>query len=118
MTGSVPLAVNLSKEFIVQNLINAVSLGSLYALIALGMALIFGIMRLVNFAHGELLMVAGYGLFLLAGPPWPLLLVATLGISLVFAVAMERAAFRPVRDASPATLLVTSFAVSFFLQNL
>jgi branched-chain amino acid transport system permease protein len=111
------LSIDLSKEFLIQNLVNAISVGSLYALIALGMALIFGIMRLVNFAHGELLMASGYGLVLFAGPPWPVLLLATLVISLVFAVAMERVAFRPVRNADASTLLVTSFAVSFFLQN-
>jgi branched-chain amino acid transport system permease protein len=109
--------MNLSRDFLLQNLINALALGSLYALIALGMALIFGIMRLVNFAHGELLMVGGYALVFLAGPPWPVLLLATLVIVLLFAVGMERVAFRPVRNASASTLLVTSFAVSFFLQN-
>jgi branched-chain amino acid transport system permease protein len=114
---SLLFSIDLSKEFIVQNLINALSLGSLYALIALGMALIFGIMRLVNFAHGELLMVGGYALVLLAGAPWPVLLLATLVIVLFFSLAMERVAFRPVRNANPSTLLVTSFAVSFFLQN-
>ena len=110
-------SLDFSKQFIVQNLINALSLGSFYALIALGMAVIFGIMRLVNFAHGELLMASGYGLVLLAGPPWPILLVGAIAIVVVCALAMERAAFRPVREASPATLLVTSFAVSFLLQN-
>ena len=105
------------KELI-QNLVNALSLGSLYALIALGMALIFGIMRLVNFAHGELLMIGGYFLVLAAGPPWPVLLVLAMVIVAVFALGLERAAFRPVRNADEATLLVTSFAVSFFLQNL
>jgi branched-chain amino acid transport system permease protein len=103
---------------VIQNLINAISLGSLYALIALGMALIFGIMRLVNFAHGELLTVGGYFLVLAAGPPWPVLLLASLVVVAVFALGMERVAFRPVRKADPATLLVTSFAVSFFIQNL
>jgi branched-chain amino acid transport system permease protein len=103
---------------VIQNLINAISLGSLYALIALGMALIFGIMRLVNFAHGELLTVGGYFLVLAAGPPWPVLLLASLVVVAVFALGMERVAFRPIRKADPATLLVTSFAVSFFIQNL
>jgi branched-chain amino acid transport system permease protein len=111
------LSIDLSRDYLLQNLINALALGSLYALIALGMALIFGIMRLVNFAHGELLMVGGYALVLVAGPPWPVLLLATLVIVLLFAVGMERVAFRPVRNASASTLLVTSFAVSFFLQN-
>lgn len=103
---------------VIQNIINALSLGSLYALIALGMALIFGIMRLVNFAHGELLTVGGYFLVLAAGPPWPVLLLASLVVVAVFALGMERVAFRPVRNADAATLLVTSFAVSFFIQNL
>jgi len=106
-----------TKEFIVQNLINAISLGSFYALIALGMAVIFGIMRLVNFAHGELLMAGGYGLVLLSGPPWQVMLLIVIAVVVVFALFMERAAFRPIREASAATLLVTSFAVSFLLHN-
>jgi branched-chain amino acid transport system permease protein len=116
MTGLV-LSIDLSRNFLLQNLVNAISLGSLYALIALGMALTFGIMRLVNFAHGELLMVGGYALALVTGPTWPILLLMTLAICLVFAVAMERIAFRPVRNADASTLLVTSFAVSYFLEN-
>jgi len=102
----------------IQDLVNAISLGSLYALIALGVALIFGIMRLVNFAHGELLTLAGYFLVVAAGPPWPVMLAASIVVVVVMALALDRVAFRPVRDADPATLLVTSFAVSFFLQNL
>jgi branched-chain amino acid transport system permease protein len=101
-----------------QNAVNGLALGSLYALIALGMALIFGIMRLVNFAHGELLTIGGYFLVLAAGAPWPVLLAASLVVVAVFAIGMEKAAFRPVRTADAPTLLVTSFAVSFFLQNL
>jgi branched-chain amino acid transport system permease protein len=103
----------------VQDLINALSLGSLFALIALGIALIFGIMRLVNFAHGELVMVGGYVLYLLAGHvSWPIWVLATLSASVGAALLMERIAFRPVRGADPATLLVTSFAVSYLLQYL
>src|SRR3990172_3961635 len=105
-------------QFALQNAVDAISLGSLYALFALGIALIFGIMQLVNFAHGELIMVGGYALFFLGHPPWPLLIAGVLVIVIAFALVMERVAFRPVRGANPATLLVTSFAVSFFLQNL
>jgi branched-subunit amino acid ABC-type transport system permease component len=103
---------------VIQNAINALSLGSLYALFALGVALIFGIMRLVNFAHGELIMVGGFAIVLAAGLPWPVLVLLVVLVVAAFALGMERVAFRPVRGASPATLLVTSFAVSFLLQNL
>jgi branched-chain amino acid transport system permease protein len=105
-------------QYIVQNLIDAVSLGSLYALIALGIALIFGIMQLVNLAYGELIMVAGYLILLLAGAPWVLVVVIAVAGTALFAFGMERVAFRPVRGADATTLMVTSFAVSYVLQNL
>src|SRR5581483_11469394 len=88
------------------------------ALLALGIALIFGIMDLVNFAHGELIMVGGYALVFLGHAPLPVTLLATLAICVVSALVMERVAFRPVRGADPTTLLVTSFALSYLLQNL
>jgi branched-chain amino acid transport system permease protein len=103
---------------LVSHVIDAISLGSLYAQLALGIALIFGIMQLVNFAHGELIMVAAYALILIAGVAFGLVVLLTLLVAVTAAVAMERLAFRPARGASPATLLVTSFAVSFLLQNL
>lgn len=105
-------------EALTQDLVDAVSLGSLYALLALGIALIFGIMSLINFAHGELIMIGAYALFLLGTPAFPLLIAGTVAVVALAAVLMERVAFRPVRGADPATLLVTSFAVSFLLQNL
>ena len=101
-----------------QSLIDALSFAGVYALIALGIALIFGVMNLVNFAHGELVMVAGYVFFLLQGAPWPLVIVATVCAAVITALLMERVAFRPVRSADPTTLLVTSFAVSFLLQSI
>jgi branched-chain amino acid transport system permease protein len=108
-----------SMRFLLQNAINALSFGSLYALFALGIALIFGIMQMINFAHGELIMVGAYTLILLNGVmPWPLLILATVAVVALFAIAMERVAFRPVRGAKPWTLLVTSFAVSYLLQSL
>lgn len=102
---------------IIQTAVDAVSLGSLYALFALGIGLIFGVMQLINFAHGELIMITGYALVLVAGVWLPGEVIVGIGAAMVFAVAMERVAFRPVRGANPATLLVTSFAVSVILQS-
>lgn len=104
---------------ILQFLINALSLGGLYALMALGLALIYGILRLVNFAYGELVMVGGYSLLILgAGPlPWAIVAVISVGMVVVTSMLLERVAFRPVRHASPNTMLITSFAVSTLLQN-
>jgi len=103
---------------VAQNAIDAISQGSLYALFALGVALIFGIMRLVNFAHGELITGGAYALVLVSGPPLVVRVIATLVAVVVLALLLERVAFRPVRGADPSTLLVTSFAVSYVLQNL
>jgi branched-chain amino acid transport system permease protein len=103
---------------LIQNAIDALSFGSLYALFALGIALIFGIMGLINFAHGELIMAGAFALVFLGHPGWPLLILGTVAVTVVFALAVERVAFRPVRRADPITLLVTSFAVSYLLQNL
>lgn len=101
-----------------QYLIDALSQGSLYALCALGIALIFGVMRLINFAHGELMMVGGYVLVVAGGIPVWAALLSVLLVVCFLAVAIERIAFRPVRDADPETMLVTSFALSFLLQSL
>lgn len=103
---------------LIQHVIDAITLGSQYALYALGIALIFGIMGLINFAHGELIMVGAYTIVLIGQPGWPVVVLATIGIAIVFALSMERIAFRPLRGASPATLLIASFAVSYLLQNL
>jgi branched-chain amino acid transport system permease protein len=101
----------------VQHLVDASALGSFYALFALGIALIFGIMRLVNFAHGELIMVGAFAVYLTQNLWWPLIILAGVGSSIAMALITERVAFRPVRGASPATLLITSFAVSYLLQS-
>ena len=105
-------------QLFLQHVIDAITLGSSYALYALGIALIFGIMRLINFAYGELIMVGAYMLVFVGNVPWPVQVIATVGIAVVFALAMERVAFRPLRGANPATLLIGSFAVSYGLQNL
>ncbi len=102
---------------LIQHLIDALSLGSLYALLALGIALIFGIMNLINFAYGELIMIGAYTLYLARDAPWPVQLAACLAVTALASMAMERAAFRPFRGAAAPVLLVTSFALSFALQS-
>jgi branched-chain amino acid transport system permease protein len=106
-------------EAVLQYVLNSLSLGSMYALIALGLIIIFGILKLVNFAYGELIMVAGYTWFVLQGGILPLVvIVVVMIVAAAFAsIATERIAFRPVRSNSLNAMLVTSFAVSTLLQN-
>ncbi len=99
--------------------IDALTLGSLYALMALGLVIVYGILRLVNFAYGELIMVAGYTLYLLGGSPLPWLVMAVMAIVMAIftGIATELVAFRPVRERSVTAVLITSFAFSTLLQN-
>jgi branched-chain amino acid transport system permease protein len=103
-----------------QYTVSALSLGGLYALMALGLVIVYGILRLINFAYGELVMIAGYGMLIFGRSPWPWIIVAILSVlcAVIAALLMERIAFRPVRNSSPTTMLITSFAVSVLLQNL
>lgn len=103
---------------VIQDIVNALSIGSLFALYGLGIALIFGIMRLVNFAHGELIMSGAYAAVLLSGHGLLVAIAGAVFVPVALALIIERIAFRPVRSAPAATLLVTSFAVSFSLQSL
>ena len=105
---------------ILQFLINALSLGGLYALMALGLALVYSILQFANFAYGELVMVGGYTLLVLGGVellPWLIVAVISVLMAVLASLFLERVAFRPVRHASPTTMLITSFAVSALLQN-
>lgn len=102
---------------VVQTLVDAISVGGLYALTALGIGLIFGVMRLINFAHGGLIMITGYALLALFGQPLALMLAGGFLAAILLALATERVAFRPLRNSDPATLLISSFAVSFFLEK-
>ncbi len=102
---------------IIQTLVDAVSVGSLYALTALGIGLIFGVMRLINFAHSELIMLTGYTLFVFASEPAVLAIIAGLVVAVAVALLTERIAFRPLRGADPTTLLIASFALSFLIQK-
>lgn len=102
--------------FAVQTVIDALSVGSLYAMSALGIGLLFGIMRLINFAQSEFVTIGVYTLMLATGLWFPLAVLTAIVVVVVLALLVERIAFRPVRNADPATLLITSFAVSYFLQ--
>lgn len=101
-----------------QYLADAVSYGALFALMALALALLFGVMGLMNFAYGELIMAGGYTMFYTRDWGWGWMIAITLVVLVVLSLLMEFFAFRPVRNASPVTLLVTSFAVSYGLQQL
>jgi len=103
---------------LVQNLVDGLGRGSTYALFALGITLIFGVMHLVNFAHGELLTISAYTTYWLStrGIGWWVAVPAILVVSVLSSMAMERVAFRRVRGASPFTLLLTSFALEILLH--
>lgn len=112
------IVLAFSTQNFMQNVVDAVSLGMLYAMLALGLALLFGVLGLLNWAHGELVMVGAYTLVLAGGLALPLVIPLMTIVVVVVALLMERTAFRPVRHAGTETLLVTSFGVSFLVQNL
>ncbi len=107
-------------DLLLQQTVNAFSLGGTYALLALGLAVVFSIMGLINFAHGELMTISGYTLMYcgIVGISFILAVPLAIAVAMIAAVLMERIAFRPVRNSSGATMLVTSFAVSMILQVL
>jgi branched-chain amino acid transport system permease protein len=100
--------------------IDAIGLGAIYALMAVGIGLVFGVMRLVNFAYGQLVMAGAFALAFASEREWPV----GVGIALCFAVvlalslAMERVVFRPLRSQSAAVMLIATFAVAFLLQSI
>jgi len=108
---------------VLQQLINGVSLGSIYALIALGYTMVYGIILLINFAHGNILMIGAYtAFFVLAGigaGPWGMVLafLAAMIVCGIFGVTIERFAYRPIRASPRLNALITAIAVSLILEN-
>jgi branched-chain amino acid transport system permease protein len=102
----------------IQYVIDSIAYGSLFALMALALALLFGVMGLMNFAYGELIMAGAYTMFYTRGWGWLAMILMTILIVTVLSLLMELVAFRPLRGASPVTLLITSFAISYGLQSL
>ncbi|MGN0369270.1 MAG: branched-chain amino acid ABC transporter permease [Butyrivibrio sp.] len=107
-------------DFFIAQLINGLKMGSIYALVAIGYSMVYGILRLVNFAHGDLMMIATYGAWMFIS--WDLPIGVSLGgailITVVFAVVIERLAYRPLRKGGSETTLMVSLAVSTLLQNI
>src|SRR3954453_451489 len=116
MTATLPLAV-LGITW--QVLVDAIGLGAVYALMAVGIGLVFGVLRLVNFAYGQLIMAGAYALAFSSQWDWPLwaAIVFCFAVVIALSMAMDRAVFRPLRGQSPAGMLVATFAVAFLLQS-
>ena len=111
----------MSSDILLQNIANSITLGSLYALIAIGYTMVYGIIRLINFAHADLLMVAAYivvfgmGVFLL---PWWLAFLLAIIFTTLLGVTIEKVAYRPLRSSPRISVLISAIGVSFFLENL
>lgn len=102
---------------LIQIIMDSLSLGGLYALTALGIGIVFSVMRLANFAHAELVTCAAYALFALSGHPTVMAIAGAALVAIVLAVLTEQLAFRPLRKADPATMLIASFTVSMLIQK-
>lgn len=103
-----------------ETLFNGLSMGGTYAMIALGYTMVYGIAKMLNFAHGDIIMVGGYTIYLffsLTGNPLIGLLAAIL-LCVVLGITVERLAYRPLRGASPLAVLITAIGVSYLLQSL
>jgi branched-chain amino acid transport system permease protein len=103
-----------------QTLADATALGAVYALMAVGIGLVFGVLRLVNFAYGQLVMAGAYALALASQWEWPVWagIVFCFAVVLALSLLMDRLVFRPLRGQSPAVMLVATFAIAFLLQSI
>jgi branched-chain amino acid transport system permease protein len=103
-----------------QVLADATALGAVYALMAVGIGLVFGVLRLVNFAYGQLIMAGAYALALASEWNWPVWagVVLCFAVVLTLSLLMDRLVFRPLRTRTPAVMLVATFAVAFLLQSI
>lgn len=102
------------------HLINGISLGSVYAIIALGYTMVYGIARMLNFAHGDVIMVGGYISYFAAnyyGLPPLMAVLAASAVCTVLGILIERLAYKPLRNAESLAVLITAIGVSYFLQN-
>lgn len=105
---------------VIQYGVDAISLAGLYALVAIGVAMVFGIMKLINFAHAELIMFTAYAVLVISAwsSSWVVWVAGSLATGLLLALIMERMAFRPIRGASATTLLIASFSLAVVLRSI
>jgi branched-chain amino acid transport system permease protein len=111
----------MNTEYIAQQIVNGLILGSMYAMVAMGFSMIYGIIRLINFAHGDVVMIGAFctlGLFQVLGAPFPLVALVVLTAGALVGILIEKGAFRPMRGAPQVTGFIASLAVSIMLQNL
>lgn len=111
----------MSMDVFLQNLANSITLGSLYALIAIGYTMVYGIIRLINFAHADLLMVAAYIAFYgmaLFTLPWYIAFAIAIVLTTLLGISIEKVAYKPLRKAPRISVLISAIGVSFLLENL
>ncbi len=109
----------MSLTTFLQHCLTGISLGGAYALIAIGYTMVYGILRLINFAHGEIFMIAGYFMiFCMASMPWAIAIPVVIIATVVLGVAIERVAYKPLRRAPRMSIMISAIGVSYLLQNL
>jgi len=104
-----------------QHLTNALSLGSLYALIAIGYTMVYGILRLINFAHGDVFMLGAYFAFYLvtmALLPWWVAFLVAIAFTAILGIGLERVAYKPLRDSPKISIMISAIGASFLIENL
>lgn len=108
-------------SFILQSIFNGLLAGCIYALFAMGLTLIYGVLNFVNFAHGELIMWGAYSLYLFMEKPFhlplPVALIPSLSLTILLGMGMDRFTFKPLRQANRLTLLIAALGLSFLLRN-
>jgi branched-chain amino acid transport system permease protein len=110
----------LDFSFALQQIVFGLTLGCLYGLLAIGYTMVYGVLRLINFAHGDLFMVSSYAAFfgiLMFRLPWPLALVVAIAFTAALGVLIDRGAYKPLRRSPRISALITAIGVSFFLEN-
>ena len=110
----------MTTDLFIQNLFNALTVGSLYALIAIGYTMVYGILRFINFAHGDIFMMGAYFIFFTFNftiLPWYLAAVVAIAGAVVLGVTVDRVAYRPLREAPRISALISAIGVSFLLEN-
>lgn len=111
----------MTFEIFIQQLANGISIGSLYALIAIGYTMVYGILRLINFAHGDIFMMAAYFMVFSVvnfGLPWYLSVIVVIIATVLLGVLIEKAAYKPLRNAPRMSIMISAIGVSFLLENL